>query len=518
MKPGCKVVLRPLNQEGEEFVEKFEDVVPSGVDSEGNEVSFDVFIGLQGYDDYEDVEDIWETYCEEYRAWYLSKIPDGRDFRLGRDEEFVEHIAGPHCEHRRGYNGNAISVEEMRLSTTVQCIVEKKSQAHDGLPEWSSEPDDEDFERESEYFLSGLGNKCGSWEDDTTVEPQRHGFNDLNPMHTEGFAMGDLAFHPHCLEMYKRVSSLRLGRVDIAAFADWWDRGGEDVYLPDHPAVDAASNQYWTFNEGDEYLAANPLEIPALTSILESARRPPSYDARSSPFDAGSTTTTTTTTTTDPISNLPSELRDMVLSYLPSKDIANLRLASKTFRYLPNTLWHDLLQKEMPWIWETWTDQPYPYMSCTTKRELQERRQAGKPAIRLARGGEATSRQKQLVAQADAEFRRPREVRRLERLRTDWYYLYCRIRREWGNINGLQNRERIWKCVEYVVRRVADPDEDLEFVKTDHERRFPHRLKKLLDPETGETSSVLMKPRDWVGQRAQAQAQADFLFATEDRL
>jgi hypothetical protein len=60
----------------------------------------------------------------------------------------------------------------------------------------------------------------------------------------------------------------------------------------------------------------------------------------------------------------------MVIEHLGSKDIASLRVASRSFRHLPYTLWHRLIKKEMPWIWETWTDRPYPYMSRTTEREL----------------------------------------------------------------------------------------------------------------------------------------------------
>jgi hypothetical protein len=306
-------------------------------------------------------------------------------------------------------------------------------------------------------------------EDDTTVEPQRHGFNDITPINVDGFEMGDLAFHPHCFEMYKRVSTLRLGSADIVAWADWWGLHGEDVDFPVHPAVYAGSDQWWNFNQGDEWLAANPLEIPALTSLFDAARRPQGFDGRSSPFSTGATTTTYTNSS-DLFVKLPTELRDMVLSSLGSKDIANLRLASRTFRHLPITLWHDLIQKEMPWIWEAWSDRPYPFMACTTKRELRDNRHA-------ARQG----------------FRKPRQVRQLDRLQTDWYYLYYHIAREWKNIKGLQNRERIWKSIEYIVRRVANPDEDLEFVTKDHEKNFPHKFKKV-HFEIGDMCTPVMRP------------------------
>ena len=483
-KPGCKTVTRardPAHEEEEGVDDVFEDVIPVGVDSEGNEVSFRAYLALQGHDpddfDEEAMDETWFDECRDYWKWYTSKIPDGREDPYPAPDagvhdpepNFIEHIAGVDCGHPHGYNGNAISAEEMRLCTTVQCIVEKRSEAHDPLPEWSPEPDDEDFERDSKYFTSGLGDRCGSWEDDCTVEPVRHGFNDLNPMSTEGFGLGDLAFHPHCLEMFKRVSTLRLGRVDIVKWADWWglDQGGN--YGPMHPSAGAASDQWWNFNQGDEWLAANPLEIPALTAILEAARRP-HFDARNSPFGAGEATAAYTDSS-DSFGKLPSELRDMVLASLGSKDIASLRLASRSFYHLPNTLWHDLILKEMPWIWEAWSDRPYPFMACTTKQEIREHLQSGQD-----------------------DFRKPRKVKQLDRLQTDWYNLYRQIAQEWKNIQGLQNRERIWKSIEYVIRRVENPDEDVDFVKHDHEKRLPHRIKTR--DENGAETTRLMAPRD----------------------
>jgi hypothetical protein len=481
-KAGCKVVTRPRDpdQDQEGGAEVFEDVIPEGVDSEGNEVSFRAYMALQGHDlddfvdEYED--EAWSEHCEDYWKWYVSKIPDGRAYPYpasdaGVDEpepDFREHIAGVECGHRHGYNGNAISVEEMKLCTTVQCIVEKDSDAHGAMPDWFPEPDDEDFERDSKYFLSGLGDRCGSWEDDTTVEPQRHDFNDINPMSTEGFELGDLAFHPHCFEIYKRVSTLRRGDTFIVEWADWWGRDGHDIDLPVHPSVDAARDQWWNFNEGDEWLAANPLKIPALTSIFEASQRP-DFNARNSPFGVQAATHTNSS---DIFGKLPAELRGLVLSSLGSKDIANLRLASRTFRHLPTTLWRDLIQKEMPWIWEAWSDRPYPFMACTTKQELRENRAA-----------------------ARRNARKPREVTKLDPLQTDWYYLYTQIAREWISIKGLQNRERIWKSIEYVVRRVANQEEDLDFVKRDHQKIFPHRDTRL-DLKTGTLTTTLMQYYD----------------------
>jgi hypothetical protein len=53
-KPGCKVVTRPRDPAAlDETVDDddlFEDVIPSGVDSEGNEVSLRAYMALEGWD------------------------------------------------------------------------------------------------------------------------------------------------------------------------------------------------------------------------------------------------------------------------------------------------------------------------------------------------------------------------------------------------------------------------------------------------------------------------------------
>jgi hypothetical protein len=235
----------------------------------------------------------------------------------------------------------------MRLCTTVQCLVAKENHTRDWLTDWAPEPDYEDFEAESDYFLSGLGDRIDD-DDETNGSPIRHRIADL----------------------------------------------------------------------------------------------------------------------------------DLVLAHLSSRDIANLRLVSRAFYHLPITLWHDLMQKEMPWIWEAWTDRAYPGLTCTTRNELDaidEMLKSQVWALEALYGD-----QRAAIEQANcernkryAELLEPWPVRQLDRLRTDWYWLYCRINGEWENIKGLQNRERIWKTLEFVVRRVDRPEEDVGAVVEEHKTSFP---------------------------------------------
>lgn len=167
----------------------------------------------------------------------------------------------------------------------------------------------------------------------------------------------------------------------------------------------------------------------------------------------------------------------MVLIQLSSRDIANLRLASCSFRRLPYTTWHDLMKKEMPWVWEAWTDRPYLLISCATQAELNAHDRAIQ--VRFQAAARLPHEQKileeKLIAQEDAEFRKPRPVQQFDRLHTDWHFLYNQLRREWCNLRGLQNRERIWKATEFLVRRIAHQDEPLDTAKEEHIKVYPYR-------------------------------------------
>jgi hypothetical protein len=244
---------------------------------------------------------------------------------------------------------------------------------------------------------------------------------------------------------------------------------------PVHKSV--GGGQWYEHDKASEFVVANPLQISALTATFEAARRPRGFDANErSPFGVKDTTGTNKNNS-DIFGKLPNELRDIVLSSLGSKDVANLRSASRTFRHLPITLWRELIEKEMPWIWEAWSDRPYPFISCTTRSEFEAHDQAVKGRIQATQGlgDEEKTKQRDLIARDERRFRESRAVQQLSRLETDWHYLYCRLSREWKSIKGLQNRERIWKTIEYIVRRIADPDEDPISAKKAHEKAFPFR-------------------------------------------
>lgn len=99
----------------------------------------------------------------------------------------------------------------------------------------------------------------------------------------------------------------------------------------------------------------------------------------------------------DPFTTLATEILSMVVEYLSSKDIANLRLTTRAVRQLPDILFRRLLLEDMPWMWEA---EDVPLGTC------------------------------------------------------QWYKLYCTVKFGWVGLKGLMNRKRIWKEVEEIVSRI----------------------------------------------------------------
>ena len=104
--------------------------------------------------------------------------------RSSDDEDFYtyygkclkfEHLAGPGCIHYGGYSGHGITAEQMRGCTTVQCLVRK-------TPEWRPGPDDQSFELDGKYFLTGLSGGMPSRDKgNPQFVPIRHGHEGLFP-------------------------------------------------------------------------------------------------------------------------------------------------------------------------------------------------------------------------------------------------------------------------------------------------------------------------------------------------
>jgi hypothetical protein len=274
-----------------------------------------------------------------------------------------------------------------------------------------------------------------------------------------------------------------MGTVDIDDLAEWWN-GCQEMgsSRPRMQRSDVAGMSSGSIEPETSFLLQTRCRyLLSLRYLKPQVGRQESLNARSSPFPAHSPTLSHRS---DVFERPPEELSDIVLSQLSSKDIANLRLASRTFYHLPATLWHDLTKKELPWIWEAWTDRPYPALACTTRNELDAIDEALNARLETleALDGDQQSAMKEARSEHKKRYDdllKPRPVRRLHRLRTDWYWLYCQINLDWRRIKGLQNRERIWKTLEFVVRRVKNLEEDVHAVIEEHTVSSPFRSERL---------------------------------------
>lgn len=83
-----------------------------------------------------------------------------------------QHLAGPGCASIDGYSGYRISVEEMQGSRAVQALAKKGE-------DWQPEADDESFEVESQFFLTGVGDKIPDSGRLQGIRPARHGVSGM---------------------------------------------------------------------------------------------------------------------------------------------------------------------------------------------------------------------------------------------------------------------------------------------------------------------------------------------------
>ena len=79
-----------------------------------------------------------------------------------------EHLTGPGCVSGNGYSGHRVSLAEMKGCRAVQCLVKKDA-------DWIPEEDDQDFELEGDYFLTGIGDGSPDVAPLEDIEPVRHG-------------------------------------------------------------------------------------------------------------------------------------------------------------------------------------------------------------------------------------------------------------------------------------------------------------------------------------------------------
>jgi hypothetical protein len=279
-----------------------------------------------------------------------------------------------------------------------------------------------------------------------------------------------LPFHPTCFEIFIQATHQSLGHVDIDTLVQIRDKAcleRQQFPVQHHQHVTAGHVQWWNHNIGHEYLAANPIFVPALKPILESAAsNNDDFNIRNSPFEVRHRIRALSSVQ-DPFLAFPGELIVAIVDNLSSAEIATLRLSSHAFTHLPISVWHRLVVKEMPWLYEAWSSNPKPYYWATViAGDLHKEKQAREEfnhdiedqrAIINKDMTEVYSR----WVNEEPKLEWPEHPERQDILNlspvklahdtTNWYQLYRDITLHWDRLKGLQNRARIWDAVMQIV-------------------------------------------------------------------
>ncbi|KAJ5819600.1 hypothetical protein N7474_005191 [Penicillium riverlandense] len=394
----------------------------------------------------------------------------------------LEHVGGPGCRHYEAYVGKHISVEEMRGCHTVQGILWKK-------PGLKPRSDDLEFERESSYFLTGIAEKMppsGSWLD---FYPVRYGADNYIEAETnfvlettqEQLRSVALPFHPTCFELYIQATRLYNNRVDLDTLVHIRDEAAiERKNFPTkcNQDVEDATDQVWRHKVGHEYLVANPVFVPGLRAILESAiSTDKNFSVHESAF--GKRPQHDGLSPQDPFLALPPEIILGISTSLNSSEVASIRLSSRAFTHLPISLFRQFVLDEMPWLYEAWSPETKPYYWATVVARdlLDEKQERAKFNRGLEKRREVIRNHEPGIYNEfvtnEPEWESPerpgwQEILdmgpiTLPRDKTNWYKVFCDIRSNWSSLKGLRNRERIWENVKQVVDAIKKVREGLGF-------------------------------------------------------
>ena len=245
-----------------------------------------------------------------------------------------------------------------------------------------------------------------------------------------------------------------------------------------------ATDQCWRHQVGREYLVANPVFVPGLRDILESAiSTDEGFSVHNSAFEKRPLQEGLLSQ--DPFLVLPPEICQRIASHLNSSDVASLRLASRVFTHLPILFFRQFVLHEMPWLYEAWSPRTNPYYWATVVacdlhdekkehanfiRHLEERREI----IRLYE----PEIYDEFIAN-EPEWESPERPSwqdildmgpiTLPRNKTNWYLVFCGVRSNWRRLKGLRNRARIWDNVKQVVDAIKKAREGVDFYLEEEE-------------------------------------------------
>ncbi|SMQ49914.1 unnamed protein product [Zymoseptoria tritici ST99CH_3D7] len=423
----------------------------------------------------------------------ILRIGEYFDPELDRDDDadsttdpgtFLEHIAGPECEESRGYNGHTVSALTVQSARTAQCLLrkptgdEEDAQGH-VAPVWSPEPDDEPWEENSSWMLSGLNSLIVEPELGPSKDwsPVRHGVREVNDydMWFEDVPHIGMVHHPWCMEVYQRATLKQKNKVDVDGLGEWWElHQVENVKRSNGKMLRYCRQQWWEHERGSEFLITDPLEDAGLVKLLQEAvETSQHFNPADSAFPPRAPNKSTAksnqqqNTTLDPFSTLPAELLQQILAELPNTSIGAVREVSRAFTHIPISFFYPLVRRDYPWIWEAdqETSAALPQYSRWTKAVID------KAARKLNKSGDLVSREEDKIVTGqhstasdpdsltnaavgngnDEDHITPISLPRFE---TNWFKLYASLKKHSGSLPGLRNRERIWRDCQQIMTMI----------------------------------------------------------------
>ncbi|KAF4997562.1 hypothetical protein FGRMN_3767 [Fusarium graminum] len=277
----------------------------------------------------------------------------------------TEHIAAPSCRSLLGINGHVLSVQQMKNCRNVRFLIPKPQG-------WHAEADDEIFEEDSKFYISGESNgstlyvhkNFQSWR---SFYPPRHELHELRTNWEfvdygcyDSDMLNPLPLHSYCLDMYAKASYQRLGRVDLDGLWYWRDEFGSVMSNPSAYGIDYELNRkpdevtkareyfhvQWKNFAGDEWLAANPVEVPFVEQVMARCTMTIN-EARRQASDTG-------------ILTLPNELMNQIMSFIDLNDLNALALTCHRMHQQSQSIFKAHVMKDMPWLWEVRDGTEYP--------------------------------------------------------------------------------------------------------------------------------------------------------------
>ncbi|KAF5618352.1 hypothetical protein F52700_12301 [Fusarium sp. NRRL 52700] len=281
-----------------------------------------------------------------------------------------EHIASPSCQSLQGINGHVLSVAQMKNCRNVRFLVPKPSS-------WKADSSDQLLEGSSDALFYVSGESSGSnmtesrhFRGHHSLFPPRHGLKDIITSWEyvgEGcmeldYSLVPLPVHSYCLDIYAKTSLRHLGHVDLNGLWHWRemrnmpasyglkDRIPEPIRKQTNlPELQRARTQWdfpWLHIPGDEWLVANPVEIPGISPVLESCMKDLCIERY--------------TQRTTGLLALPAEIIHHVLSFLDVSDVDSTAKTCTAMFKLAQSTFREIIFRDMPWLWEVLENSEYP--------------------------------------------------------------------------------------------------------------------------------------------------------------